>query len=93
MMELGVGSSLSFWVSRGNEGSLRGGYWGNGRIGQGEHRLKIFSLADLWVKGRSSGPEALGMGGVGGHRVLWPSRFQDIPCCNPYSFPKLPWLL
>ena len=24
MMELGVGSSLSFWVSRGNEGSLRG---------------------------------------------------------------------
>ena len=61
-MDLG----LSFWVSRGNEGSLGRIIGAVAGLVRGTQGKDFFTLGGLWVKGRSSGPEVLDMGGVGG---------------------------
>lgn len=39
-----------------------GRYWDSDELVRRTHGTEVF-LGDLWVKGRSSGPEVLGMGG------------------------------
>lgn len=81
------------WVRRGgipagNERPLVG-IGAVGRLVKRTQGTGIF-LGDLWVKGRSSGTQVLGTGGVGRgwvHRVLWSVWIPkgpalNIPCCH-----------
>lgn len=87
-MELG----LSFWVSRGNEGSLGGIIGAVAGLVRGTQGKDFFPLGGLGVKGRSSAPEVLDMGGVGVSTdfsgLLDPQR----ACSQQYPMLQLPLL-
>lgn len=104
-LNLGLGcwvSSMLGWewgCPRGDERPL-GGYWDGGELVRGTHGTEFF-LVDLWVKGRSSGPEVLGMGGVGGVTADFCGLLTSQRACaqhypmlpTPPPFPNfLPWL-